>query len=129
MGDGWLPSAVTPEEIAEGVSQIKEWTGVFQRQVPDDHYGVFLTCCIAGSRVYPLKMAGPHILRRREDAPLQRYMALGPTDGIREMVREYLSAGATKFVLRPACPPEAFLEQCELLAREVIAPLQTPFGD
>ena len=42
---------------------------------------------------------------------------------------EYVDAGITKFVLRPPGPPDVWRRQAELLAREVIAPMQTPFSE
>ena len=46
--------------------------------------------------------------------------AFGSPDDIIMRIEDYVRAGATKFVLRAACPPEETLAQIERLAREVI---------
>jgi hypothetical protein len=45
---------------------------------------------------------------------------------VRAKVEGYIAAGASKFVMRPCGPVEQWREQTEVLAREVIRPLQTP---
>src|SRR6266542_5306905 len=49
-----------------------------------------------------------------------------PEDHYGVLIPCYIAAGATKFVMRPCGPFEAWREQTEILAREVIQPLQTP---
>ena len=43
-------------------------------------------------------------------------------------MQQYIDKGATKFVMRPACPGSMWFDQLETLAREVIQPIQTPFS-
>ena len=40
-----------------------------------------------------------------------------------------MEAGITKFVLRPPGPPGVWEAQAERLAKEVIAPMQTPWTE
>jgi hypothetical protein len=47
---------------------------------------------------------------------------------VRRKIQEYIDAGATKFVMRPYGPKETHVEQVQILAKEVISPLQTPFS-
>jgi alkanesulfonate monooxygenase SsuD/methylene tetrahydromethanopterin reductase-like flavin-dependent oxidoreductase (luciferase family) len=54
------------------------------------------------------------------------FAAFGTADHVRAKVQAYIGAGATKFVMRPCGPFEGWREQVQMLAREVIAPLQTP---
>ena len=53
---------------------------------------------------------------------------MGTPQQIIAKLMEYVDAGITKFVLRPPGPPDVWRRQAELLAREVIAPMQTPFS-
>jgi hypothetical protein len=39
---------------------------------------------------------------------------------VRELIDEYIDAGATKFVARPACPPEMMMDQLEALGSDVV---------
>jgi alkanesulfonate monooxygenase SsuD/methylene tetrahydromethanopterin reductase-like flavin-dependent oxidoreductase (luciferase family) len=58
--------------------------------------------------------------------PTTEFAAFGTADQVRAKVQAYIAAGATKFVMRPCGPLEGWREQIEILAREVIEPLQTP---
>jgi probable F420-dependent oxidoreductase len=122
LGDGWLTSFLTPEEVGRGIAMIRQAASEAGRAVPEDHYGVIVTYCLAASREEAMRLAGPHLMMRRPDAPPEAHCALGTAEDAAELLRAYIRAGATKFVLRPACPPEQAMAQFERLAREV-APL------
>jgi probable F420-dependent oxidoreductase len=127
LGDGWLPSAITPQEAGQGIEAIRRYAAQAGRQVPEDHYGAYLTCAIADTRAEAERLFSSTPVRRREDAPLFAYCAAGAAEDIIARIQEYGDRGVTKFVLRPACPPDAWVSQVERLAREVIGPVQTPF--
>ena len=75
-----------------------------------------------------LRIAGPSI-RRRQDILPDDYAALGTPEQVRQKIKEYIAAGATKFVMRPYGPKETHEDQVRVLAKEVIPILQTPFDD
>jgi len=127
LADGWLVSSVTPKEIAAGIEAIRSHAAEAGREVPDDHYGVLVPYLIAPSREEAERLAGPSIRRRQDLAP-EEYSALGTAEQVREKLREYIDAGATKFVMRPYGPKESLRGQVEILAKEVIPVLQTPFS-
>ena len=60
------------------------------------------------------------MLRRRTDVDYDGFSAFGAADRVRELIDEYIDAGATKFVARPACPPEMMTDQLEALGSDVI---------
>ena len=129
LGDGWLASSITPEESGRGIEAIHRYAAEAGREIPDDHYGAYIACTIADSREEAVQMATASAVRRREreDVPREAYSAFGTSEDILNRIQEYLTVGITKFVLRPVCPPEVWLSQVERLAKEVIAPIQTPF--
>jgi probable F420-dependent oxidoreductase len=127
LADGWLVSSVTPKEIAVGIEAIRKHAAEAGREVLDDHYGVLVPYLIASSSEEAERIAGPSIRRRQDLAP-QEYSALGTAEQVREKLREYIDAGATKFVMRPFGPKESLPEQVEILAKEIIPALQTPFS-
>ena len=127
LADGWLASSVTPGEVAGGIAAIRTHAHESGREVPDDHYGVLVPYCVAPSADAAEKIAGPSI-RRRQDVPVQDYCALGTPQQVSKKLREYIDAGATKFVMRPFSPKESLRGQIAMLAKEVIPALQTPFG-
>jgi probable F420-dependent oxidoreductase len=125
LGDGWLVSSASPEEVEAGIRTIRAYAAEEGRKVPEDHYGVLIPFCFAANSDRALEIAERSI-RPRDDLPASAFTALGSPDEVRAKVQSYIRAGATKFVMRPCGPFEGWREQTEILAREVIQPLQTP---
>lgn len=128
LADGWLVSSITPTEMAEGIAAIRQQAADAGREIPQDHYGVLIPFVFAPTSDEALKIAGPSIRRRQDIAP-EECSALGTPDDMRKKIQAYVDAGATKFVMRPAGPKETVARQVEMLAREVIPALQTPFAE
>jgi probable F420-dependent oxidoreductase len=126
LADGWLVSSVTPSEVAAGIEAIRNHAAEVGRTIPEDHYGVLVPYVFANDSEEALKIAGPSI-RRRQDISPSDYSALGTPEQVRRKIREYIDAGATKFVMRPYGSKETHVEQVQILAKEVIPALQTPF--
>ena len=129
LGEGWLPSAITPQECRDGIEAIQVYAAESDRTIEDDHYGVSIICAIADTKEAALELAAPALARRREDVGLEAYTALGTPDMIQETLNEYVEAGITKFVLRPPGSSDVWSAQAERLAKEVIAPMQTPWTE
>ncbi|MCS6803322.1 MAG: LLM class flavin-dependent oxidoreductase [Chloroflexota bacterium] len=128
LGDGWLPSFVTPEEFAEGVAAIHRYEREAQRAIERDHFGTLLFYHVASRREEAIERAAAHLLRpaRLRGASLdQPYYALGTVADVRNAVEQYIAVGATKFVMRPVGPVEQIAEQLEALGRDII-PYFTP---
>jgi probable F420-dependent oxidoreductase len=127
LADGWLASSVTPSEVVAGIEAIRIHAAEVGRKVPEDHYGVLVPYVFADDREEALKIASPSIRRRLDIAPSD-YSVLGTPDQVRRRIQNYIDAGATKFVMRAAAPGKSLHAQVEMLAKEVIAALQTPFS-
>ena len=125
LGDGWLVSSVSPAEVEAGIKTIRAYAAEAGREVPDDHYGVLIPFYFAVSAEKAYEIAGGSV-RPRTDMPTADFAALGSPEQVRAKVQSYIAAGATKFVMRPCGPFEGWRQQIELLAREIIAPLQMP---
>jgi len=128
FSDGWLVSSVTPAEVAIGIQSIRKHAADAGREIPEDHYGVLMPFIFARSEEEALTIAGPSI-RRRQDLPPEEYSALGTPETMRRKIQTYIEAGATKFVMRPVGPKGSVSKQVEMLAKEVIPALQTPFSE
>ena len=120
VGDGWLVSQATPGEVAEGIVKIKGWLDEYEREIEDDHYGTLFSYCIADSREEAERIAEPYTLRRRTDVKLRELSAFGTARDVVEMLDRFIEPGSSKFVVRPACPPEMMMEQLELLGQEIV---------
>lgn len=124
LGDGWLVSSVSPAEIAAGIAAIRRYAAEANRQVPEDHYGVLIPFYFAGDAETAFAAGGKSI-RPRADLPTSEFIAFGTPEQVRLKVQAYIAAGATKFIMRPCGPFAGWRDQVGILAREVIAPLQT----
>src|SRR4029453_6561570 len=119
LADGWLVSSVTPSEVAAGIEAIRSHAAEVGREVPEDHYGVLVPYLFAKDCEESLRIAGPSI-RRRQDIPPNDYAALGTPEQVRQRLKEYVKAGATKFVMRPYGPKEAHVAKVYIFAKDLI---------
>ena len=100
LADGWLGSLLTPAEAAAAVKMIQEAAAEARREVEDDHFGLSLPVTLDGAIPAPLLAS---INRRRPGADPATLVAQG-WDGARRMIGQYVEAGLSKFVVRPASP-------------------------
>jgi len=121
VGDGWIPSFITPEEFRAGADRVKELANAAGREVPEDHFGTLISFAVAESAEAALALASPYIQRGRvDDATLRQCTAFGPPDVLVSKIEEYVKAGASKFILRPLCPPARMLEQLAVVAERIV---------
>ncbi|HTE83188.1 MAG TPA: LLM class flavin-dependent oxidoreductase [Dehalococcoidia bacterium] len=120
LGDGWMASNITPDEVHSGIAAIKAAALEAGRALEPDHFGVIVSFRMAANRAVARDTLVPGLLRPRSDAVLEDYCALGTPDDCIAMVRRYIDAGASKFVMRPLCGPDEIDAQLETLAHEVI---------
>jgi probable F420-dependent oxidoreductase len=120
LGDGWIPSLITGEQLRVGIQRVQELAAAQGRRVPEDHFGTLINYAIADSEEQAAAMAQPYLPRGRVDeATLRQCTAFGPVARLRDRVEEYVKAGASKFILRPLCPPALMLDQLTRVAEGV----------
>ena len=67
------------------------------------------------------RAGGPlHPARARRRRHPRALHGVRPADLVRERLEEYVAGGASKFILRPMCPPDRMLDQLAALATEVV---------
>src|SRR5262245_50160565 len=121
LGDGWIPSFITPDRFRVGVEKIQAIAAELGREVPADHFGALIYFHLADDPAAAHAAATPFIPRGRvDDATLAACAAFGPPEVVAERLDEYVRGGGSKFVLRPMCRSEAMLDQIERLAETVI---------
>jgi probable F420-dependent oxidoreductase len=121
LGDGWMPSFITPDEFRAGVERVQELAAAEGREVPADHFGTLVNFALAESPEQGQTIAAPFIPRGRvDDATLRQCTAFGPAEVVAGKIEEYVKGGGSKFILRPMCPSEMMLDQLARLAAEVI---------
>jgi probable F420-dependent oxidoreductase len=121
LGDGWIPSFITPEAFRVGVEKTQAFAAEAGREVPADHFGVLVYVRLDRDPAAARAAAAPYIPRTRVDEPtLARCAAFGPPAVVRERLEEYIAGGGSKFILRPMGPPPTLLEQLQRLAEEIV---------
>jgi probable F420-dependent oxidoreductase len=119
LADGWLGSLLTPAEAREAVATINQAATDAGRHVDDDHFGLSIPVALDGD-IPDAQIAA--IRRRRPGTDPQLLIAAG-WDGARRMIEQYVEAGLSKFVVRPAARFEPFGEFVDGFVRE-LKPLQ-----
>jgi probable F420-dependent oxidoreductase len=104
LADGWLGSLLTPAEAQQAVATINQTAADAGRHVDDDHFGLSLPVALDGS-IPDAQIAA--IRRRRPDTDPRLLVADG-WDGAQRMIEQYVEAGLSKFVVRPAARFEPF---------------------
>lgn len=97
LADGWLGSFLTPEESRAAREAIQAAAADAGREVEADHFGISLAVATEG---IPDQLAAA-VRRRRPEADPAALVADGWANA-RRMVEEYVDAGLSKFVVRPA---------------------------
>jgi probable F420-dependent oxidoreductase len=121
LGDGWIPSFITPDEFRVGVDRVQTLATAQGREVPSDHFGTLINFSIARTPEAARAAAGPYLPRGRVDeATMVRCTAFGPAEVLVDRIEEYVKAGGSKFILRPLCPPTHMLEQLAAAAEHVV---------
>jgi probable F420-dependent oxidoreductase len=119
LGDGWLASFMSPDEARDGRLAIQAAAAEAGREVDPEHFGISLA--VAEGEI-PAALAAA-VRHRRPHADPAAIVATGWPDA-RRKVEQFVAAGISKFVIRPAAPSQSAAGFAESLARELM-PLQT----
>src|SRR5215467_9096682 len=119
LADGWLGSLLTLDEARAARETIQAAASAAGREVEADHFGISLA--VAGGAV-PAELAAAIRQRRPGSDPA----ALVPAgwEAARQVIEQYVAAGISKFVVRPAAPPPSLGGFLSDFTRELM-PLQT----
>ena len=119
LADGWLGAALTPAEAGEARRSIQRSADAAARTVPADHFGMSL----AYGRTEPDAQMYASLRKRRPNVDPRELVPVGTT-GLRDIVRQFIDNGVTKFVLRPTAPPATWAQELDFLA-DALFDLQT----
>ena len=120
VGDGWLVSGATPQEVREGRKIVFDAANQCQREIEEDHIGVLLGYYISDDYEQAATKAHQYVTRHRPDVHFTEYSALGTPEQVAEVIDRYLDAGAFKFAVRPLCPGDESMEQLEIMGEEIL---------
>jgi probable F420-dependent oxidoreductase len=122
LGDGWLPTQLTPDEVRLGIKRINEYSAEAGRSIPDDHFGLQVGVYVVENGKVPDYIKEKYLLQRRSDVTPEQINLMGTPDEVIERMKEFIDAGATKFVFNPACGVDELFEQLDLVGRTVVQP-------
>ena len=119
LSDGWLPSLCTPAEAAAGRAAIEAAAAEAERRIDPEHFGISLS--YAREAIPAAQVA--RIAQRRPGLDPASVIPVGPS-GLRDLLRQYIDVGFSKFVVRPAETPRDWSGALDELASDVLE-LQT----
>jgi probable F420-dependent oxidoreductase len=102
LGDGWLPSLVTPAEAAAGWATITAVADEHGRALDPEHFGALIPYVTTEVPAAVLD----RLARRRPDIDPRQLVALG-FSGLRDQIERFIEVGASKFVVVPVDEPGA----------------------
>jgi len=112
LGDGWLPGLVTIEEAVAGRTVVDDSAAAAGRAISPEHFGINLA--------YSLEALDPAVLPvQRTKGDPRDVVALG-VPALRRAVDRWVTAGFSKFVVRPVLPPSDWRAELESLAAAVL---------
>lgn len=119
LGDGWLPSFCTPQDVAAGIPVIQQVAAEHDRAIDPEHFGALLPYC---DGPIPDAVAAGITRRRPEVDP--REVVAGGLDALVATIRRHVEAGASKFVVVPMTEPPDWERHLAEVA-DALLPLQT----
>jgi alkanesulfonate monooxygenase SsuD/methylene tetrahydromethanopterin reductase-like flavin-dependent oxidoreductase (luciferase family) len=108
--------------VREGIETIKAQLKLNGRRIDNDHYGVLLPVYIADSREEAIKRIQINRIPARDNVAVSEYSALGNPDEILKQIKQYVLAGASKFVFRLACPENEAFSQLKEISNSIAIP-------
>ena len=123
LADGWLPSFVTPDDVARGRETIEATLVEQGRSIDDDHYGVLVP--YADGPLPDSLVAG--LAARRPDLADPSALVPNGWDALVDTIDRFVAVGTTKFVVLPIVEPASpalWVQHLEALA-PVVASRQT----
>jgi probable F420-dependent oxidoreductase len=115
LADGWLGALVTAEEAVTARERIQTSAASAGREVDPDHFGM----SIAYARAAPPPSQLTALTARRPDADPRELIPVG-RDGLRALLRGYIDAGLSKFVVRPAQRTGSWESEARWLAAAIL---------
>ena len=122
LGDGWLPSFCTADDIAAGIPVINQIAAEHDREVDPEHFGAL----IAYAEGEVPDLVGQILAKRRPDLDDPSEIVPTSLPAVRATIEKMVAAGASKFVLLPLSEPSAdgWTAELERIAAE-LKPLET----
>ncbi|MBG02027.1 MAG: LLM class F420-dependent oxidoreductase [Acidimicrobiaceae bacterium] len=117
LGDGWLPSFCTANDVEEAIPQIDGYSKESGRETIDrEHFGALLVYTTDGSLPDEIIRA---VQSRRPSVKANEIIVQG-REKLSSRIKEFIDAGASKFVLMPYVEPNDWDTELRWLAEETL---------
>ena len=117
LGDGWLPSFCTPNDIAEAIPKIDQHSISANREVIDrEHFGALIIYTADGSIPDQIVQA---VQSRRPELKAEDIIVHNRKE-LSTRIQEFIAVGASKFILTPYVEPEDWEQELSCLAEETL---------
>ncbi len=125
FGTGWQAGPETPDQAGRVIAAIKRALAEAGRSFEEDHYGAGIPFRF-GAADDPGMAQAFDAYRARTGRDPRGYFAIGDAAAILGRIGEYVTAGVSKFILRPvARGEEEMMEQTRRLIEEVLPAVAT----
>src|SRR5581483_5133855 len=118
LGDGWLPSFCTPDDVAAGRIIVEDAAVAAGRTIDPEHFGALVFYARTGVPPRLLQL----LSSRRPDLAPNDVIPVGH-QAVLDAIGRFIEAGFSKFVLVPAEPVRSWDDELGALA-DVVLPLQ-----
>jgi probable F420-dependent oxidoreductase len=116
LGDGWLPSFVTPDDAAEKRPMVEEAADAAGRQMDPEHWGALIIYTRDGG----LDGRLAQVIERRRPGLDPRQLVPEGDDALRAQCERFIERGFSKLVVLPAFPVDDWTAELERLAGSVL---------
>jgi probable F420-dependent oxidoreductase len=111
LGDGWLPGAITISDAVAARADVNRAAEAAGRSISREHFGINIS--------YTLGETMPELPPARARGDVRDVVAVGG-GALRDLLRRWIDAGFTKFVVRPLSPPDDWSVELDALAATVL---------
>ena len=123
LADGWLPSFVTPTDVAAGKAEVERVAAEFEREIDPEHFGALIPYAHGP---LPDALLGALKARRPDLDDASRLVPQG-WNALTRTIEEFVAVGFSKFVVLPIVEPPSAAAWVDHLAEAAthLMPLQT----
>ena len=104
LGDGWLPSFVTPVEYKAKADVVREVAAEHERDIDEEHFGA-LVAYVPEGQAAAAKPIVELFAARRPNVPPEEIIAADGRAKLRARLEAFVEQGASKFVVVPLVAP------------------------
>jgi len=118
LGDGWLPSFCTVDDVVAGRATVESAAAEARRAIDHEHWGA-LVVYAPGDGPLPERLSAL-VAARRPDVDASEVVPCGVV-ALRKHLERFIDTGFSKFVVVPAVDPPSWDDEVASLAAEVLS--------